>query len=62
MIGLSTLISVYNEVETIAEVLEKVNKVLISKRVIIVDDYSNYGTRGYLRKKLSFSNGNNSLY
>lgn len=46
---LSVIIPVYNEVETIAEVLRRVRAVPVEKEVIVVDDGSRDGTREWLR-------------
>jgi glycosyltransferase involved in cell wall biosynthesis len=45
---LSIVIPVYNEKQTILEVLEHVRKVNLPKEIIIVDDYSTDGTREVL--------------
>jgi glycosyltransferase involved in cell wall biosynthesis len=46
---LSIVIPVYNEKNTILEVLHRVREVDISKEIIIVDDFSTDGTRGILQ-------------
>lgn len=46
---ISVIIPVYNEVHTIAAVLERVRSVRIDKEIIIVDDFSTDGTRELLR-------------
>lgn len=46
---LSVLIPVYNERETIHEVIRRVRAVPVSKQIILVDDYSSDGTRDSLR-------------
>jgi len=43
---LSVIIPVYNEVNTIAKIIERVKRVLIEKEIIVVDDGSTDGTRG----------------
>ena len=45
---LSVVIPVYNEMETIGEVIGAVRQTPFRKEIIIVDDYSTDGTRGYL--------------
>ena len=45
---LSVIIPVYNEVETILEVIKKVKEVPLDKEIIVVDDGSTDGTRGLL--------------
>ncbi len=47
---LSIVIPVYNEKETIHQILDKVRSQEIEKEIIIVDDYSTDGTRDILRK------------
>jgi glycosyltransferase involved in cell wall biosynthesis len=46
---LSVVIPVYNEKNTILEVLSRVREVDIPKEIIIVDDFSTDGTRGILQ-------------
>ncbi|MBN1504975.1 MAG: glycosyltransferase family 2 protein [Candidatus Eisenbacteria bacterium] len=45
---LSVIIPVYNEVNTIRELLSRVEAVDIQKEIILVDDFSTDGTREYL--------------
>lgn len=47
---LSVIIPVYNEAQTIAEILERVQAVAIDKEMIVVDDCSTDGTREALRR------------
>ncbi|HRZ85791.1 MAG TPA: glycosyltransferase family 2 protein [Candidatus Paceibacterota bacterium] len=47
---LSILIPVYNEKDTILEIIKKIKEVDISKEIIIVDDFSTDGTREILSK------------
>jgi glycosyltransferase involved in cell wall biosynthesis len=46
---LSVVIPVYNEKNTILEVLSRVREVDIPKEIIIIDDFSTDGTRGLLQ-------------
>lgn len=46
---LSVVMPVYNEIQTIHEIIDQVQKVNIDKELIIVDDYSTDGTREYLQ-------------
>ncbi len=48
---LSIIIPVYNEKDTILNILEKVNNLSIEKEIIVVDDCSNDGTREILKLK-----------
>ena len=46
---LSIIIPCYNEVSTIEVILEKIHKTVIyEKEIIVIDDYSNDGTRKIL--------------
>lgn len=47
---LSVIMPVYNERETIEEILRRVRNVDIPKEIILVDDYSTDGTREILKK------------
>ena len=47
---LSIVIPVYNEVQTIGEILSRVFEVELPKEVIVVDDFSSDGTREFLKK------------
>ena len=46
---LSVVIPVYNERDTIAEILRRVNSVPVDKELIVVDDFSTDGTRDALQ-------------
>lgn len=48
---LSIIIPAYNEMDTIAEVLDKVRAVEIEKEIIVADDCSTDGTREFVRKQ-----------
>lgn len=47
---ISIVIPVYNELNTLPEILSRISKVGIEKEVVIVDDGSADGTREYLQK------------
>lgn len=47
---LSVLIPVYNEVETVETVVERVREVAMDIEIVVVDDFSNDGTREVLQK------------
>ncbi len=47
---LSVIIPVFNEANTIQEIINRVNKVSINKEIIIIDDYSSDGTQQILKK------------
>jgi glycosyltransferase involved in cell wall biosynthesis len=47
---LSIIMPVYNEINTIAEILRQVHKVPYDKEIIVVDDGSTDGTREFLRE------------
>lgn len=47
---ISVIIPVFNEKETLQQILQKVKSVDIEKEIIIVDDYSTDGTRKILEK------------
>ena len=47
---ISVVIPVYNEIDTIEEILARVDKVAIKKEIIVIDDLSIDGTRERLKK------------
>ena len=47
---ISVVIPVYNEVQTIREIVARVQAAELEKEIIIVDDYSTDGTREHLRE------------
>ncbi len=49
---LSVIIPVYNELNTLAEIIARVKKVSVAKEIIVVDDYSTDGTRELLKNEL----------
>jgi len=50
---LSVIIPVYNERATIGTLIDKVNRVAVSKEIIVVDDGSRDGTADILKQKLA---------
>ena len=64
---LSVLIPAYNEMNTIRDILYKVQHVELDKEIIVVDDFSTDGTRGFLEQlvqekgKLPAKNGKPAL-
>lgn len=52
---LSILIPVYNEMNTIAALLDEIRAVSLEKEIILVDDFSTDGSRQFLKEK--FANG-----
>jgi glycosyltransferase involved in cell wall biosynthesis len=46
--NLTVLIPVYNEIQTIAEIIRRVKAVQLASEILIVDDGSTDGTRDYL--------------
>jgi len=53
---LSVLVPVYNEKDTIDEIIKRIQDVDIEKEIIIVDDFSTDGTRDILKKYESIKN------
>ncbi|MCL5284012.1 MAG: glycosyltransferase family 2 protein [Armatimonadetes bacterium] len=49
---LSVLIPVYNEIETIKTILDRVMAVVINKEIVVVDDGSTDGTRELLKQEI----------
>ncbi len=47
---ISIIIPAYNEISTINKILNRIQKVNISKEIIIIDDFSTDGTRQFLKK------------
>ena len=47
---ISVVIPVYNEIDTIEEILSRVDKVSIKKEIIVIDDLSTDGTRERLKE------------
>ena len=47
---ISVVIPVYNEVETIREILNRVQNIDVVNEIIVVDDASNDGTTQYLHE------------
>ena len=55
---LSVLVPVYNEAKSILTVIGRIEKVFLDKEIILVDDYSDDGTREFLR---DYCDKNNSI-
>ena len=55
---LSVLVPVYNEAKSILTVIGRIEKVFLDKEIILVDDYSDDGTRELLR---DYCDKNNSI-
>jgi glycosyltransferase involved in cell wall biosynthesis len=53
---LSVVIPVFNECDTIREILQRVQDVPIPKEILVVDDYSTDGTRDFLEQLVGISN------
>ena len=50
---LTIIIPVYNEINTIEQIIDKINKIkFIKKEIILVDDYSIDGTRELIKSKI----------
>ena len=54
---LSVLVPVYNEAKSILTVIGRIEKVFLDKEIILVDDYSDDGTREFLRDYCDKNNG-----
>ena len=52
-VKLSVVIPVFNEWNTVAEILRRINNVPVNKELIVVDDFSTDGTREVLAKCLN---------
>ena len=53
---LSVIIPCYNELSTIEKIIDKVrNEKIYEKEIIVIDDYSNDGSRNFLQKKTRLS-------
>lgn len=53
---LSILLPVYNELKTIADVLELVKNLNLDKEIVLVDDFSTDGTREFLKSRFKSDN------
>lgn len=58
----SILMPVYNEIKTIEDVLKLVKGVELDKEIVIVDDFSNDGTREFLKKEYADGFGEFKVY
>lgn len=61
-VKISVLMPVYNEIKTIEDVLKLVRSVDLDKEIIIVDDFSNDGTREFLEKEYASGFGDVRVY
>jgi glycosyltransferase involved in cell wall biosynthesis len=59
---LSVVIPVYNEQETVGEILRKIQAVDLDKEIIIVDDYSTDKTRAFLKEILEANSKSNPAF
>jgi len=59
---ISVIIPVYNEVDTIEEIISRVIEVAIEKEIIVVDDFSTDGTRERLKKIVQSEENMKVLY
>lgn len=59
---LSVLMPVYNENKTVIDVLDLIEGVEVDKEIIIVDDFSDDGTRKLLKDKFGDGNGNIKVF
>ena len=53
---ISVVMPVYNEKDTIEEIIRRVQNVDIEKEIIIIDDYSTDGTREIIKEKINAPN------
>jgi len=53
---LTVVIPAYNEINTIRQILEKVQQVDLQKEIIIIDDFSTDGTREFLEQVINTKN------
>lgn len=53
---LSVILPVYNEKNTIEEIIKRTEAVNLNKEIIIIDDYSNDGTREIIKEKINQKN------
>ena len=58
----SVIVPVFNEVNTIAEIINRIKAVNLDKEIIIVDDKSSDGTSDILRDKFSFDKDIRIIY
>lgn len=49
---LSIIVPCYNEISTISEIINKINKIQISKEIIIIDDLSTDGTKEKIKNEI----------
>ena len=49
-VEITIIIPVFNEINTLEKLLEKINKINLKKQIIIIDDYSTDGSRQLIEK------------
>jgi glycosyltransferase involved in cell wall biosynthesis len=49
---ISVIVPCYNEISTISEIINKINKIQISKEIIIIDDLSTDGTKEKIKNEI----------
>jgi glycosyltransferase involved in cell wall biosynthesis len=59
---ISVVMPVYNEVDTIEEIISRVNSAAMDKEIIVVDDFSTDGTRERLEENIQGQNNLKVLY
>ena len=55
---ISIIVPCYNEISTIFEIINKINKIQIEKEIIIIDDFSTDGSREKIKNEIQKKNEN----